>query len=101
MARQEGIIPIQGTIGNLTFYKTPSGRFGVKARKSVSAKTIAKSPKYVRTRENMAEFTSGAEAANLVLNTFRTILSKAKDRTTYSRLFGEMRNVIVSDSTSD
>src|SRR4051812_48847980 len=101
MAKQQGIVPIQGTIGNLTFFKTASGGFSVRARNIVSAKTIAKSPKYVRTRENLAEFKTGAEAASLIRNTFKTILSKAKDRTAYSRLLGEMRNVIVSDSTSD
>src|SRR3954452_23151383 len=101
MATQEGIVPIKGTIGNLTFFKTASGGFRVRARNVVSAKKVAKGRNYIRTRENLAEFSNAADAASLIRRAFAPITAKAKDGKAFSRLVGELRKVVVSDGTSD
>ncbi len=55
MARQSGIVPLKGTIGNITFYKSQDG-YLAREKGSLDAKRIASDPKFQRTRENGAEF---------------------------------------------
>jgi len=55
MARQSGIIPLKGTIGNITFYKTKAGHLA-REKGGVDAGRIATDPAFIRTRENGAEF---------------------------------------------
>lgn len=55
MARQDSIIGIDGTLGNLTFYKR-EGKALVKRKSSVSKDRIYRDPVFKRTRENMSEF---------------------------------------------
>jgi hypothetical protein len=56
MAQQKGIIPLQGTIGNITFYKSKDG-FMAREKGSLNADRIAndhfKEP--VRTEQNLEE----------------------------------------------
>src|SRR3954449_12964843 len=100
MAKQESIMPISGTIQKFTFFKSGDG-FMVKEKAIVSADKIANSPSYVRTRENMAEFTRAGQAASLLRKAYGNIISKAKDRRLPSRLTTEMYKVVKSDATSD
>jgi len=55
MAKQVGIIGIEGTLGDLTFYKR-EGKALVKRKSSVSKERIYRDPVFARTRENMLEF---------------------------------------------
>ena len=57
MARQSSLIKIEGTIDNLTFYKSADGHF-VRSKGGVSKNRIMNDPAFVRTRENGAEFSS-------------------------------------------
>jgi len=61
MARQEGIIKLNGRIGDLTFYKTRNG-YLARDKGGVDASRIANDPRYQRTRENMAEFGRATKA---------------------------------------
>ena len=51
MAKLSGILKIEGTLENLTFYKTQDGHL-VKTKGGVSADRIANDPTFQRTREN-------------------------------------------------
>ena len=55
MAQQSGIIPLKGTLGNITFYKSKEG-YLAREKGGVSAERIASDPAFQRTRENGAEF---------------------------------------------
>ncbi|HSQ45116.1 MAG TPA: hypothetical protein VLM16_08980 [Ginsengibacter sp.] len=55
MAKQSGIIPLEGTIGNITFYKSKQG-FLAKGKGGIPADRNAKDPAFIRTRENGSEF---------------------------------------------
>ncbi len=57
MARQKGILKVEGTLDGLTFYKTQVGHL-VKTKSGVSDDRIASDPTFIRTRENGAEFGS-------------------------------------------
>ena len=73
MAKLNGLLKIEGTLENLTFYKTQDGHL-VKTKSGVSADRIANDPNFQRTRENGAEFGSSASAGKLLRNTVRTLM---------------------------
>ncbi|MGF6928283.1 hypothetical protein QFZ48_003783 [Chitinophaga sp. W2I13] len=99
MAKQNGIIPLQGTIGNITFYKTKAG-FLAREKGGVSASRIATDPAYAHTRENSAEFGRAGKAGKILRSAFRTLLTNIKDTYSNSRLFREMVKVIKADVTN-
>ena len=70
MAQQHGILPITGTIGNITFYKSGEG-FMVKQKTSVTAGRIKSDPAYQRTRENGAEFGRAGSAGKILRTALR------------------------------
>ena len=55
MGKLDGIIKIQGTLDNLTFYKSADGHF-VRTKGGVSKNRIKNDPAFKRTRENGTEF---------------------------------------------
>ncbi len=100
MATQEGILPIKGTIGNITFFKSKDG-YLVRQKGGVSASQIANSPAYQRTRENGAEFGRACKAGKTLRTAFRAAVQNVSDRRMVSRLAKKMMEVIHADSTSD
>jgi len=99
MAKQKGIIKIEGTIGDITFYKTADG-YIAKEHAPISADRIKTDPAFQRTRENGAEFGRAGKATKLMRNAIRTLLQNAKDSKVTSRLTAEMMKVIKADETS-
>jgi len=65
MARQVGLIKIEGTLGDLTFY-TQEGEYFVKTKSSLTADQIANDPNFARTRENNREFAEAASLSKLI-----------------------------------
>ena len=100
MAKQQGILPIEGTIDNITFFKTKDG-FLVRKKGGVSASQIAKNPAFQRTRENGAEFGRACIAGKTLRTAFREAIQNVSDRRMVSRLAQKMMEVIHADSTSD
>lgn len=99
MAQQKGIIKIEGTIGELTFYKSQDGHL-VKTKGGVSAERIATDPNFVRTRENGQEFANAASAGKLLRDTFRVMMLTASDNRVTSRLTKLMTDIKNEDGTS-
>lgn len=99
MAKQKGIMKLEGTIGDITFYKTQDG-YIAKENAPVSANRIATDPAFQRTRENNAEFGRAGKATKLLRNAIRTLLQNAKDSRVSSRLTAEMMKVVKADTTS-
>lgn len=100
MDRQEGILPIQGTIGNLTFFKSKDG-YMVKSKSGVSADRIATDDAFQRTRENNAEFGRAGKASKMLRTSLRNIISNTKDSRMVSRLTAHMLKVVQADETND
>jgi len=65
MAKQIGVIKIQGTIEDLTFRKTQDG-YMVSKKSAVNKSRITNGSSFVRTRENMAEFSNATKAGKLL-----------------------------------
>ena len=99
MAKQEGILKIQGTLENLTFYKSADG-YKVRTKGGVSRNRILNDPSFARTRENGAEFGGSATAGKLLRNTLGTMLFNAKDPKLSSRLLKVMSLVKNLDTNS-
>jgi hypothetical protein len=100
MARQKGIIKLEGTIGDITFVKTKDG-YIAKERTSMNGTRIASDPAFQRTRENNAEFGRAGKAGKILRTSFRGQLQKASDSRMVSRLTKEMIRVIQADVTSN
>ncbi|WP_293894433.1 hypothetical protein [Flavobacterium sp.] len=99
MAKLEGIIKIQGTLENLTFYKTADGQL-VRTKGGVSKNRIKNDPAFKRTRENGMEFAESAHAGKLMRTAVGTMLFHAKDRRLSSRMLGIMAQIKNLDTTS-
>lgn len=97
MAKQKGPSPIQGTIGNLTFFKSQDG-FMVKTKSEVSRSKILSDPKFQRTRENMAEFGNAGRAGKILRTCFNSVLQQSADNRMVSRLAAQMLKIIKTDT---
>lgn len=99
MARLKGIIKIEGTLDELTFYKTQDGHL-VKTKSGVSGDRIANDPTFQRTRENGSEFGNAATAGKLLRDTVRTLMLTAADNRITSRVTQLMTIIKNYDTTS-
>ncbi|MBS1925363.1 MAG: hypothetical protein JST57_05120 [Bacteroidetes bacterium] len=99
MAKQKGIIKLDGTIGGITFYKSQDG-YLAREKGGVSAEKIATDPNFQRTRENGEEFGRAGKAGKLLRNAIRAMLQNASDSRMVSRLTAEMVKVIQEDVTN-
>jgi hypothetical protein len=99
MARQKGIIKLDGTIGDITLYKTKEGHLA-REKWGIPADRIKNDPAFQRTRENGAEFGRAGRAGKLLRNAIRGLLQNASDPRVTSRLTSEMVKVIQADATS-
>ena len=99
MARLKGILKIEGTLDELTFYKTQDGHL-VKTKGGVSADRIANDPNFQRTRENGSEFGSSATAGKVLRNAVRNLMMNAADNRVTSRLTQLMTQIKNYDITS-
>lgn len=99
MARQKGILPIEGTIGNITFFKSQDG-YMVREKGGVSAEKIASDPAFERTRENNAEFGRAGKASKLLRSSVRALIQKAADPRMVGRMLQSMMFVIHEDTVN-
>jgi hypothetical protein len=99
MAKLTGILKIEGTLQDMTFYKTQDGHL-VKTKSGVSGDRIANDPAFIRTRENGAEFGSAASAGKLLRDTTRVMIQSASDNRVTSRITQLMTQIQTMDTTS-
>ncbi len=100
MAKQAGILPIEGTIGNITFFKSKDG-FMVRQKGGISAEKIAHDPAFKRTRENGAEFGRAGKAGKLLRAALRSLLVRTRDKRMVSRLTARFVKVIQEDQVNN
>src|SRR5438128_842093 len=97
--RQSGILKLEGSIDDVTFYKSQDG-FRVRKRGGVSKERIKSDPKFARTRENGREFASAANGGKSLRDTVKTLMKNAKDSRVVSRLLFIMSKIQKLDTTS-
>jgi len=99
MAKQEGLFPIQGTLGNVTFYKS-GGEYLARTKGGVSKDRIENDPAFALTRQNGAEFGSAASSGKVLRNSIRPLLLAAKDNSIVFRLTKLMNAIKKLDSVN-
>ncbi len=99
MAKQRGIIKLDGTIGDITFYRGKNG-YVAREKGGVSAERIRTDPAYQRTRENGAEFGRAGKSGKVLRNAIRSLLQNASDSKMVSRLSKAMLKAIQMDETN-
>ncbi|MBN7814709.1 hypothetical protein [Algoriphagus pacificus] len=100
MAKQAGYIKLEGTMGDLTFYKNRDGKFIARRKGGVSKKRIQNDPRFQRTRENLKEFAVAASSAKFLKNAFREIELKSNGGKLHNRLYSTAMKVVKSDPVS-
>jgi len=96
MARQKSIIKLEGTIGDISFYKSKDG-YIAREKTSISPERIANDPAFARTRENGAEFGRAGKASKLIRTAFQPLLTTTKDARMVSRLTTLLVKVLQGD----
>lgn len=99
MAKLKGIIKLEGTLDNLTFYKAKEG-YLVKTKGGVSKERIKNDPAFERTRENGSEFGRSASSGKLLRTSVRNLMIRAKDNRVSSRVTQRMTQIKNFDTTS-
>ena len=99
MARQKSLIKLKGTLDGITFYKSKKG-YMARQSTSLDGELVATDPRFVRTRENNAEFGRAGAAGKILRKAFRDQIQLAKDGTVVSRLSKEMMKVLQADKVS-
>ncbi len=101
MAFQRGSIKLEGSIGDLSFYKTKNNGYQVRQKGGPDAHRIATDPNYERTRENNKEFRRASSAGKLLRTTFRPLFGKSRDGSLCMRLTRIMLQIVKLDSNND
>ena len=99
MPKQTGIFKIEGTIGDVTFYKSPDGHL-VRTKGGVSKDRIKNDASFERTRENNSRIWPCRRCRKLLRVAFKSYLQNATDSKTVSRLTKKLVEVVKSDTTS-
>lgn len=99
MAKTNGIIKIEGTIDDLTFYKK-NGATYVRKKSGVNKDRIANDPNFVRTRENNSEFSHSVAQGKLLRMAMGSLTFKAKDAKLSNRLMQTMSKIKNLDTAS-
>ena len=99
MALQKGILKIEGTMGNMTFYRK-DGQYLVKEKSSISADKIANDPNFERTRENNTEFGLAGSTGKFLRDALRSLMLDASDTYVTSRVTQMMMAELGLDTTS-
>ncbi len=100
MARQNGIIKLKGTIGDISFYKTGDGHLA-REKGGIDASRIANDPAFQRTRENGSEFGAAGKGGKVIRNAIRILLQNAKDKRVVSRLTTDLLKVVKTDAVNE
>lgn len=101
MAKLRSIFNIEGTLGEMTFYKQKSGNYFIKQKGGVSKERIDTDPAYARTKENGEEFGSVATSGKILRKGGSMLISRAKDPSLTRRLVSVFAKVKKLDSESE
>lgn len=100
MARLESLIKLNGTIGDLSFYKSKSVGYQARMKTGVSGDRIMNDPAFARTRENGSEFGRSQQEGKKLRDLLRDVLFQNADNKFSSRLASRLLKVIQMDAVS-
>jgi hypothetical protein len=97
MARQQSVVQLTGSIGNLTFFKTKDGFYARQRGEGLTKDRMLSDSKFARILENQSEFGRTTQAGRLIRTALRDILVKRADRNMSRRLSKLISTVLHSD----
>jgi hypothetical protein len=95
MARQKGIIKMDGSLGGITFYKM-SGEYMAKKATGPDRESIYREEKYAGMRENMQEFGGASTIGKTFRQTLQAFLPVMRDPHITGRLTKLFKDVIIA-----
>jgi hypothetical protein len=99
MARPKGIIRIEGSLGDFSFYESKYGPI-VRRKGGASKKKIATHPNFVRLREHHEEFSHCAAAGSLFRQALKRFTQQTPDHTLVWRVTSLMHKIKDCDTQS-
>lgn len=99
MAKYKSLFEVEGTLGEVTFYKAEDGQY-MRRKGGVNRNRILNDPNYVRTRENLSEFGAAASSGKTIRRAINSLMIDAKDSRVTSRLTKVMNQVKNEDLAS-
>ena len=99
MAKVKSLFNVEGTLGEVTFYKDQDG-YKIRTKNGVSKERIMNDPAYARTRENLKEFGNAATSGKMLRRCIVSLMNDAKDNRVSSRLMQVMSRVKNEDLIS-
>ncbi len=99
MAKSNGILKIEGTIEDLTFYKKDGVNY-VRRKGGIPKDRIMNDPAFARTRENGSEFGHSANTGKILRTALASLVFKAKDNKLSSRMLQLMSGIKNLDPIS-
>ncbi|MEO7532064.1 MAG: hypothetical protein ABIS69_11650 [Sediminibacterium sp.] len=99
MAKQFGLVSLQGTVGDTTFVRTKNG-FLARQKTSINKNRIATDPNYARLRDHNAEFAKACTAGKLIRQNFQQLIQNCKDSAVHLRLTGLLLQAVKMDATN-
>lgn len=100
MARQKGVLNLDGKAGTLSFFQGRDG-YGARTSDGMKGERIAEEEAFARTRENGMEFGRAGKAGKVLRAALRELFVGVADRRMTSRMTREMLKVVQSDPISD
>ncbi len=99
MARQHGIVKLEGKVGDYSFYKKGDKHF-VKLKGGVSGERIKTELAYLRLREHISEFGRASAATRITRHAFKLAVEKVVDPKMSIRLQRTFQTIVKADSTN-
>ncbi len=99
MARQKGLVKIEGTLDDITFFRRKDA-YLVRNKGGVNKERIMNDPAFIRTRENGVEFKTVAMSGKMLRESVNVFSRKAYDGTLSNRLVQLLSKVKNNDTTS-
>ena len=99
MARQKSLLKVEGTLDELTFYKS-GDRYLVRTKGGIDGNRIKTDPSFARTRENIAEFRNVSKAGKVLRDVFKPIVGGSADSELISRMVKVLSEIKNLDTTS-
>jgi hypothetical protein len=99
MAKVKSLFNVEGTLGEVTFYKDQDG-YKIRNKGGVNKKRLLNDPAFARTRENISEFGNAATSGKMLRRSIVSLMNDAKDNRVTSRLTQVMSRVKNEDLTS-
>jgi hypothetical protein len=97
MARQIAQVPVTGTLGDITFYKTTESGFLARMKTDLDAERLRTDPKFAESRKAYADFGRAGAGAGLLRKTMIMAGYQLSDTRIISRLTGTLRGIISTD----